>query len=188
MPVALSSEPERLEQMAAPQCVPLKAPKICLLTFSDFSSSILILLVPRCVPFFILGRHLFARPTRLPASQVAPDVDLMQLSRDLPGLVGADLANIVNEAAMSAVRAGRAAISARDMYAGVDRFTQASDRGHWAACPRNGHCRGWPCEVAHPACSVLDDLSVCGSLLRPPLMVACSLVDWHVTLCHIPAH
>jgi cell division protease FtsH len=50
----------------------------------------------------------------------------MQLSRDLPGLVGADLANIVNEAAMGAVRAGRTAISAKDMYAGVDRFTQVS--------------------------------------------------------------
>jgi ATP-dependent Zn protease len=64
----------------------------------------------------------------LAPSQVAPDVDLMQLSRDLPGLVGADLANIVNEAQMSAVRAGRDAITARDMYAGVDRFTQVSWR------------------------------------------------------------
>jgi cell division protease FtsH len=34
---------------------------------------------------------------------VNTDVDLMQLARDLPGLVGADLANIVNEAQLSAV-------------------------------------------------------------------------------------
>eukprot|EP00197_Chlamydomonas_leiostraca_P008695 CAMPEP_0202859898 /NCGR_PEP_ID=MMETSP1391-20130828/1827_1 /ASSEMBLY_ACC=CAM_ASM_000867 /TAXON_ID=1034604 /ORGANISM="Chlamydomonas leiostraca, Strain SAG 11-49" /LENGTH=1006 /DNA_ID=CAMNT_0049538999 /DNA_START=339 /DNA_END=3359 /DNA_ORIENTATION=- len=59
---------------------------------------------------------------------VAPDVDLLQLARDLPGLVGADLANIVNEAQLAAVRTGRSTISARDMYAGVDRFTQGERR------------------------------------------------------------
>ena len=56
--------------------------------------------------------------------QISTDVDLMQLARDLPGLVGADLANIVNEAQLNAVRAGREELNARDMYAGVDRFTQ----------------------------------------------------------------
>lgn len=60
---------------------------------------------------------------------VAPDVDLLQLARDLPGLVGADLANIVNEAQLAAVRTGRSTISARDMYAGVDRFTQVGAHG-----------------------------------------------------------
>lgn len=39
-------------------------------------------------------------PTRFP-SQLAADVDLLQLARDLPGLVGADLANIVNEAQLN---------------------------------------------------------------------------------------
>ena len=56
--------------------------------------------------------------------QVDPGVDLLQLARDLPGLAGADLANIVNEAQLNAVRGGRQAITAKDMYAGVDRFTQ----------------------------------------------------------------
>ncbi|GLI60691.1 hypothetical protein VaNZ11_002895 [Volvox africanus] len=61
--------------------------------------------------------------------QLAPDVDLLQLARDLPGLVGADLANIVNEAALAAVRdKGRTVITAKDMYAGVDRFTQGEVR------------------------------------------------------------
>ncbi|KXZ42969.1 hypothetical protein GPECTOR_109g212 [Gonium pectorale] len=61
--------------------------------------------------------------------KLSPDVDLLQLARDLPGLVGADLANIVNEAAMAAVRDGREAITERDVYAGVDRFTQVGGRG-----------------------------------------------------------
>lgn len=63
-----------------------------------------------------------------PRAQVSADVDLMQLARDLPGLVGADLANIVNEAQLSAVRAGRSHMTARDIYAGVDRFTQGELR------------------------------------------------------------
>lgn len=36
--------------------------------------------------------------------KLAEDVDLRQLAQDVPGLVGADLANLLNEAALSAVR------------------------------------------------------------------------------------
>lgn len=65
----------------------------------------------------------------------------MQLARDLPGLVGADLANIVNEAQLNAVRAGREELNARDMYAGVDRFTQV-----WRVWGVPGVvCRVWCC-------------------------------------------
>ena len=60
--------------------------------------------------------------------RVDPDIDLMQLARDLPGLVGADLANVVNEAQLNAVRAGRDILTSRDLYAGVDRFTQGEVR------------------------------------------------------------
>jgi hypothetical protein len=50
-----------------------------------------------------------------------------------PPQVGADLANIVNEAAMTAARQGRALITARDIYSGVDRFTQVGGGGGGAA-------------------------------------------------------
>jgi SpoVK/Ycf46/Vps4 family AAA+-type ATPase len=46
------------------------------------------------------GRYDILR-LQLASKDVAPDVDLLQLARDLPGLVGADLANIVNEAQLS---------------------------------------------------------------------------------------
>jgi cell division protease FtsH len=50
-----------------------------------------------------------------------PSVDLRVVARATPGFAGADLANLVNEAAIVAVRAGRSTISAED-------FSQARDR------------------------------------------------------------
>lgn len=46
------------------------------------------------------GRYEILR-LQLRNKDVAPDVDLLQLARDLPGLVGADLGNIVNEAQLN---------------------------------------------------------------------------------------
>ncbi len=53
--------------------------------------------------------------------KLGPDVDLDVVARATPGFSGADLANLVNEAAIFAVRAGREVISAGD-------FSEARDR------------------------------------------------------------
>ncbi|MDQ1487010.1 MAG: cell division protease FtsH [Actinomycetota bacterium] len=53
--------------------------------------------------------------------QLDAGVDLDVVARGTPGFSGADLANLVNEAAINAVRGNRAALSARD-------FDQARDR------------------------------------------------------------
>ncbi|MFD2417086.1 ATP-dependent zinc metalloprotease FtsH [Amycolatopsis pigmentata] len=52
---------------------------------------------------------------------LAPDVDLDRLARGTPGFSGADLANVVNEGAINAVRANRTTITAADLGAARDR-------------------------------------------------------------------
>ena len=52
---------------------------------------------------------------------LAPDVNLMDVAKSTPGLVGADLANIVNEAAIQAVRNNHNAITMRDFQEAVEK-------------------------------------------------------------------
>jgi cell division protease FtsH len=54
---------------------------------------------------------------------LAPDVDLAILASRTPGMVGADLANIVNEAALLAARRGATTLTMRDFEDAIDRVT-----------------------------------------------------------------
>ena len=58
--------------------------------------------------------------------QLAPDVDLNAVARGTPGFSGADLANLVNEAAIHAIRAGRANIAMVDFNDARDRILLGS--------------------------------------------------------------
>lgn len=53
--------------------------------------------------------------------KLAADVDLMNVAKATPGLVGADLANIVNEAAILAVRNNHLAITMQDFEEAVEK-------------------------------------------------------------------
>jgi cell division protease FtsH len=53
--------------------------------------------------------------------RLAPDVNLLDVARSTPGLVGADLANIVNEAAILAVRDGHDEITVQDFQEAVEK-------------------------------------------------------------------
>jgi cell division protease FtsH len=52
---------------------------------------------------------------------LAPDVNLADVAKSTPGLVGADLANIVNEAAILAVRGGHESITVQDFQEAVEK-------------------------------------------------------------------
>ncbi|QQO09719.1 ATP-dependent zinc metalloprotease FtsH [Breznakiella homolactica] len=55
------------------------------------------------------------------AVKLSPDVDLAAVARGTPGFVGADLANIVNEAALLAVRAGRKVVHQKDFEEAIEK-------------------------------------------------------------------
>jgi cell division protease FtsH len=59
---------------------------------------------------------------------VAPDVDLHRLAQRTPGFVGADLANLVNEAALLAARKHKSAVDMSDFDAAIDRVVAGLEK------------------------------------------------------------
>ena len=57
-----------------------------------------------------------------------PEVDLRQIARGTPGFSGADLANLMNEAALFAVRGGRAAVTDADLDEARDKVLMGVER------------------------------------------------------------
>ena len=59
---------------------------------------------------------------------MADDVNLRSIARGTPGFSGADLANLVNEAALSAARAGHEKVTGRDMESARDKVLMGVER------------------------------------------------------------
>jgi cell division protease FtsH len=59
---------------------------------------------------------------------IEPGVDLHAIARGTPGFSGADLANLVNEAALLAAREGRTAVSISDFEAARDKVMMGAER------------------------------------------------------------
>ncbi len=69
----------------------------------------------------ILGVHTRGKP-------LAPDVDLEQVAKATPGMTGADLANLANEAAILAAERNDTAITARDFAVSLEKVQLGSER------------------------------------------------------------
>jgi cell division protease FtsH len=69
----------------------------------------------------ILNVHVRDKP-------LAPEVDLDIIARQTPGFCGADLANLVNEAAILAARAGRKSIITKDLEESIYRVIAGPER------------------------------------------------------------
>jgi cell division protease FtsH len=60
--------------------------------------------------------------------KVAPDVDIKVVAARTAGFAGADLANLVNEAALLAARNDKAAVDAKDFEAAIDRLVAGLEK------------------------------------------------------------
>jgi cell division protease FtsH len=65
-----------------------------------------------------------------------PNVDLRQIARGTPGFSGADLANLVNEAALLAVRVGRAVVGTDDLEQARDKVLMGVERRSLSMTPK----------------------------------------------------
>jgi cell division protease FtsH len=59
---------------------------------------------------------------------LAPDVDLAEIAAATPGLVGAELRNLVNEAALLAARRDRDAVTREDFYDAMEKIVLGAER------------------------------------------------------------
>ncbi|WP_324716258.1 ATP-dependent zinc metalloprotease FtsH [Carboxydochorda subterranea] len=68
---------------------------------------------------------------------LAPDVDLKLLARRTPGFVGADLENVMNEAAILAARRGKKRITMDECEEAIDRVIMGPERRHKVIRPQD---------------------------------------------------
>jgi cell division protease FtsH len=62
------------------------------------------------------------------AVKLGPDADLSVIARRTPGFVGADLANLINEAALLAARRGKPFVSMKELEEAIDRVIAGPER------------------------------------------------------------
>ncbi len=75
--------------------------------------------------------------------RLAPDVDLRVVAQRTPGFVGADLANIANEAAIRAVRKNHDAITMEDFEEAIDRVIAGPEKKHRGMAPEEKERVAW---------------------------------------------
>ena len=75
----------------------------------------------------ILGREQILK-VHMRKVPLAPDADARVIARGTPGFSGADLANLVNEAALLAARAGRRVVTMFDFEAAKDKVLMGTER------------------------------------------------------------
>ena len=84
--------------------------------------------------------------------KLAPDVDPEQIAALTPGFTGADLANLVNEAALVATRRGAGAISGEDFTQAIERIVAGLEKRNRLLNPREREIVAHH-EMGHAICS-----------------------------------
>ncbi len=98
------------------------------------------------------------------------DIDLEVLARRTPGFTGADLANVVNEAALLSARHGRKEIVNEELEEAIDRVIAGPERKTRVISEKEKRVIAYH-ESGHalsPCCSAGGSPRSCGSWTRPP--------------------
>jgi len=85
---------------------------------------------------------------------LASDVDLSVVARGTPGFSGADLENLINEAALLAARANKEKVGAADLDAARDKMMMGVERKSMIMSPEEKRTTAWH-EAGHTLISVL---------------------------------
>ena len=84
---------------------------------------------------------------------LGPDVDLYVIARGTPGFVGADLANLVNEAALMAARFGQDTVSMQDFEEAKDKVMMGAERKSMVLTEDDRKTTAWH-EAGHAICNL----------------------------------
>jgi len=84
---------------------------------------------------------------------LATGVDLRTIARGTPGFVGADLANLVNEASLRAARSGKKAVTMADFEDAKDRVYMGVERKSLVLSPREKEHTAYH-EAGHAVCNL----------------------------------
>jgi len=95
-----------------------------------------------------------ARGVKVAEGPEGPQVDLLRVARGTPGFSGADLANLINEAALLAGRAGRQAITQSDLEAARDKVMMGVERKSLRLTARERVVTAWH-EAGHAVVAAL---------------------------------
>ncbi|MCU1353559.1 MAG: ftsH [Acidimicrobiales bacterium] len=91
------------------------------------------------------------------SKRIGPSVDLAVVARGTPGMSGAELANLVNEAALHAVRRGADTVDSDDFEYARDRVLMGQRRESMALSPKEKELTAYH-EAGHAVCAaVLED-------------------------------
>ncbi|WP_224825255.1 ATP-dependent zinc metalloprotease FtsH [Cognatishimia sp. MH4019] len=133
----------------------------------------------------ILGVH--ARKTPL-----GPDVDLRLIARGTPGFSGADLANLVNEAALMAARVGRRFVAMEDFENAKDKVMMGAERRSMVLTPEQKEKTAWH-EAGHaivglklPKCDPVYKATIIprgGALGMVVSLPEIDRLNWHKSEC-----
>jgi cell division protease FtsH len=86
--------------------------------------------------------------------KLSPEVDLALVARGTPGMSGADLSNLVNEAALTAVRRGSKVVEMRDFEDARDRVLMGQRRESMVLSDREKELTAYH-EAGHALCAAL---------------------------------